>query len=256
MAGSWTIQTVLLQCGLLFLFTSTLQVHSLSQPVRIRVCQNNHCKKRNGNLKQCIAQLLPEADVESSGCLSHCSDGPNMEVEAGSRAAVLNGIQDVSTAALVLEESLETSIPKILLAASKLMEQAPSLDPAEGLRYLNSVISKLEQSDFSASPAMARALAMRANLHFRSSETAAALQDAQRVLELKRVATPETLAMAYRIRADTEENQVLAIALLQQWQKDLPEFRTKLQNEIQRIVEAIESDGDDGSLGSTTFAPA
>lgn len=129
-------------------------------------------------------------------------------------------------------------------------------DHAEGLRYLSSVISKLEKSDFSESPALARALAMRANLYFQSSEPAAALQDAQRVLELKRVATSETLAMAYRIRADTENNQVLAIALLQQWQKDLPEFRTKLQNEIQRIVENIEKDGDDASFGSSTFVQA
>mmetsp|Transcript_15536 Transcript_15536/g.38328 ORF Transcript_15536/g.38328 Transcript_15536/m.38328 type:complete len:124 (-) Transcript_15536:1479-1850(-) len=84
---------------LLLLSTQVHNAQSLSQPVRVRVCQNKHCKKRNANLKQCVSQLLPEAEVESSGCLSHCNDGPNIEVESGGHATVLNGIQDVATAA-------------------------------------------------------------------------------------------------------------------------------------------------------------
>mmetsp|Transcript_15532 Transcript_15532/g.38291 ORF Transcript_15532/g.38291 Transcript_15532/m.38291 type:complete len:253 (-) Transcript_15532:845-1603(-) len=242
---------------LLLLSTQVHNAQSLSQPVRVRVCQNKHCKKRNANLKQCVSQLLPEAEVESSGCLSHCNDGPNIEVESGGHATVLNGIQDVATAAFLLEQDLEMRIPKILLAASKLMEQVPSLDTATGLKYLDSVISKLETSEYETSPAMARALVMRADLHLKSAgEPSKALEDAQRVLELKQVATTETLAMAYRILADTEENKVRVIAVLQQWQQDLPEFRTKLQNEIQRILESMEQDGDDGSVGRKSFMAA
>ena len=129
-------------------------------------------------------------------------------------------------------------------------------DSAEGLRYLNSVISKLEASEYVESPAMARALVVRADLHLQSGEPRKALEDAQRVIELKQVATSETLAMAYRILADTEENKVRVIAVLQQWQKDLPEFRTKLQDEIQRILDSMEQDGDDGSMGRNSFMPA
>ncbi|CAJ1919974.1 unnamed protein product [Cylindrotheca closterium] len=240
---------------LLLLSNNVRIVQSLSQPVKVRVCQNKYCKKRYANLKQCVSQLLPEAKVESSGCLSQCNDGPNIEVESGGHATILNGIQDVTTAAILLEQNTEMSVPKILLAASKILEQVPSLDSAEGLRYLNSVISKLEASEYKASPAMARALVVRADLHLQSGEPGKALEDAQRVLELKQVATSETLALAYRILADTEENKVRVIAVLQQWQKDLPEFRTKLQHEIQRIVDSMDHDGDDGSKGRNSFMP-
>ncbi|KAL3944194.1 MAG: hypothetical protein SGBAC_001751 [Bacillariaceae sp.] len=121
---------------------------------------------------------------------------------------------------------------------------------------LELVISKLEASECKTSPAMARALVMRADLYLQSEEQIKALEDSQRVLQLKQVATSETLAMAYRIRADTEDNKGRSIAVLQQWQKDLPEFRTKLQNEIQRILESVEQDGDDGAIGGTTFLAA
>lgn len=125
------------------------------------------------------------------------------------------------------------------------------------MRYLDSVISKLEASEYERSSAIAQALVMRAELYVQSGERSKALDDAQRVLELKQVATPETLAMAYRIRADTEENKVRVIAVLQQWQKDLPEFRTKLQTEIQRIVDSMEQDGDNGgSIGRSSIMPA
>ena len=121
------IHTSLAWVLILLLSTNVRIVKSLSQPVRVRVCQNKHCKKRYANLKQCISQLLPEAEVESSGCLSHCNEGPNIEVENRGRATVLNGIQDVTTAAVLLEQNMEMSIPKILLAASKILEQVPSL---------------------------------------------------------------------------------------------------------------------------------
>lgn len=112
---------------LLFFSTNVPKVQSLSQLVRVRVCQNKHCKKRFPNLKQCVKQLIPEAEVESAGCLSRCNEGPNIEVERGGCATILNGIQDVTIAAVLLEEITETSTPKILLAASKLLEQVPSL---------------------------------------------------------------------------------------------------------------------------------
>lgn len=125
--SSWTTHTSLSWVLFLLLNTQLRNVQSLSQPVRVRVCQNKHCKQRNANLKQCVSQLLPAAEVESSGCLSHCNEGPNMEIECKYGTSVLNGVKDVTTAAILLEQTIETSIPKILLAASKLMEQVPSL---------------------------------------------------------------------------------------------------------------------------------
>lgn len=119
---------------------------------------------------------------------------------------------------------------------------------AEGLRYLESVISKLESSEYASSAAMARAMVMRAGLHVQCGESSKALEDAQRVVELKQVATSETLAMAYRILANEEQDKGRVIAVLQQWQKDIPEFRTKLQNEIQGILDGEDQDGDDGSM--------
>ena len=110
------------------------------------------------------------------------------------------------------------------------------------MKYLNSVISKLEQSEYSASAAMARALVMRAELHFETGEKSKALDDGRKTLELKQAATTETVAMAYRIVADAEENKLRVVAVLQQWQNDLPEFRTKLQHEIQTILESLEQD--------------
>jgi (2Fe-2S) ferredoxin len=101
-------------------------VHSLSQPV-IRVCQNKHCLKRNACLLQTISQLAPSASVESSGCLSHCTDGPNMEIENGSTSTVLTGVVDATTAVVQLEQTLGTPVPKLLVAATKLMEQVPKL---------------------------------------------------------------------------------------------------------------------------------
>jgi (2Fe-2S) ferredoxin len=101
-------------------------VYSLSQPV-IRVCQNKHCMKRNACLLQTISQLAPSASVESSGCLSHCEDGPNMEIEDGSTSTILTGVADAVTAVVQLEQTLGAPVPKLLVAATKLMEQVPKM---------------------------------------------------------------------------------------------------------------------------------
>eukprot|EP00980_Cylindrotheca_fusiformis_P029807 scaffold23891_cov132-Cylindrotheca_fusiformis.AAC.2 len=251
-------------------------VQSLSQPV-IRVCQNKNCLKRNGCLLQTVSNLVPSANVEASGCLSLCTEGPNVEVENKTMASMLNGVYDAPTAAIKLEEVLGAPIPKLLTAASKLMEQVPNVanknvkgrsadefdafglykavqkyfsrlllvtlvsGSEEGMRYLNSVISKLEQSEFSKSPAMAQALALRAKLYLSPfGERIKAIQDAERAIKLKHIATAGTLSTAYRVWADAEENPQRIIAVLQQWHLDQPSFRRKLQTEIQSLVQSME----------------
>jgi hypothetical protein len=63
--------------------------------------------------------------VESSGCLSECEKGPNIEIVGNiNDSKVLNGIDDATMAAVQLELVLETTIPKLLIAASKVMERA------------------------------------------------------------------------------------------------------------------------------------
>jgi hypothetical protein len=122
MGSLWFFQRLLV-----VLACSWLAVDSLSSPTpRIRVCQNKHCCKRNPNLLQSISNLLgTAAQVESSGCLSECEKGPNIEIVGNiNDSKVLNGIDDATMAAVQLELALETTIPKLLIAASKVMERA------------------------------------------------------------------------------------------------------------------------------------
>ena len=96
-------------------------VHSLS----VRVCQNKHCVKRNPNILQTISNLI-DVPIESSGCLSHCESGPNVEIHlpGGGSSKVMEGLTDATTVAIQLELHLNFPIPKLLLAASKVMERA------------------------------------------------------------------------------------------------------------------------------------
>jgi hypothetical protein len=126
-------------------------------------------------------------------------------------------------------------------------------DAREGMRYLDSVVSKLEGSDYAESPAMANALALRAKNHLLSGETTKVIQDAQRVVKLKHTATAATLSMAYRAWADAEKNPMRVIAVLQHWHLDQPSFGTKLQTEIQGLMVSMENDEGGSSGDKNTF---
>jgi hypothetical protein len=67
--------------------------------------------------------------VESSGSSTECGMGANMEVQlSNGNSKILNGIDDATMAAVQLELALEETnayqIPKLLIAASKVMERA------------------------------------------------------------------------------------------------------------------------------------
>jgi hypothetical protein len=124
-------------------------------------------------------------------------------------------------------------------------------DPIEQERLLTSVISKLETStELAQSTALAHALALRARAYSERQEWSLASRDAQRPTqtEFSSAATPETISMAYRVWADAEQQQAstgegsssspqTVISILQQWSKAQPNYRTKVQREIQDLID-------------------
>lgn len=255
----------------------------------IRVCQNKHCCKRaNGDVLQTIHNLVGTGGegnvvVEASGCLSHCDKGPNMEIKTRDCTILLQGMADAQTCAFQLGEISSSSssssfppIPKILIAASKVIEQSQKFAAngqyGEQIRYLTSVINKLEVSPAisPSTPANAHAHALRAQAYLelanserlKSTEctndvtppselVAASIRDAQRVVQdLSAIATPFSLSLAYRTLADAllEQQQdqeketskkkdfSQVVAVLTQWHRVQPMYRTKLQGEIQGLL--------------------
>jgi hypothetical protein len=242
----------------------------------IKVCQNKNCCKRNSDVLQTIHNLVGMSDgvdgkivVESSGCLSQCDMGPNIKVttkgDKKTPPTVLNGMTDVQTIAFQLGELSTTMssfplVPKLLIAASKVIEQSEKFATdghhEEQIRYLTSVIGKLENSSPSTT-VNAHAHAIRARAYLRSFEeeeqeeknddrVISAIHDAQRVVrDLSAVATPISLSLAYRAWTDAElilakqqtqqQNNEKAIDVLSQWHRAQPKYGTKLLGEIDSL---------------------
>ena len=126
---------------------------------------------------------------------------------------------------------------------------------------MSSVITKLlalPTSDDHHCTALAHAYSLRARALADQEKWSMAIEDAQKVVlgeKLRLVATDVSLTQSYRVWADAEEQLGLVqaeegggefltqktkermIAVLQQWQKAQPSFRTKLQLEMQEILE-------------------
>ena len=259
----------------------------------IRVCQNKHCFKKNKDVLQTIHNLADIIDdegekimVQSSGCVSQCDLGPNIEVTTGNKETpptLLNGMADAQTIAFRLGELSTTSsfppLPKILIAASKVIEQSEKFAAngrhEEQIKYLTSVIDKFENSlslISSSTTANAQAHALRAQGYLRifdenkddnsqNDKVVSAIHDAKRdakrvVKDLSAVATPLSLSLAFRAWTDAElilakqqqqkhkgEKKDLskAVAVLSQWHRTQPVYRTKLTGEIQRLLLSMES---------------
>lgn len=208
----------------------------------VRVCQNKHCCKRtNVNVLQTMHNLIDTSGrdndviVEASGCLSQCDKGPNVEVSTESGKVLLQGMTDAQTCAFHLGEVSSSMpsfplVPKILVAASKVIEQSHRFSNngqlEETIRFLTSVIDKLEVSPAvppaTSANADAHALRAQASLELARKEKemapndgnrhgsgndaiSAAIRDAQRVVQdLSAVATPTSLSLAYRTWTDAE----------------------------------------------------
>ena len=114
-------------------------------------------------------------------------------------------------------------------------------DPSEQERFMSSVITKLESSDYSKSAALAHAYALRAKAYLEMSEWALAIQNAQQATALVDIASAPTVTMAYRSWVDALEGQGQhardVVPVLQAWFKAQPKFGTKIKNEIESWVE-------------------
>jgi NADH:ubiquinone oxidoreductase subunit E len=100
-----------------------------SLTVKIQVCQNKDCCRNFGsktsssfyNLPQVIHDLTSEVEVESTGCLSKCDKGPNMQI--GRSPEILHRVKDHIQAAAALD-SLGIVIPVQNMAAIAVLENA------------------------------------------------------------------------------------------------------------------------------------
>eukprot|EP00531_Pseudo-nitzschia_arenysensis_P002418 CAMPEP_0116131280 /NCGR_PEP_ID=MMETSP0329-20121206/8923_1 /TAXON_ID=697910 /ORGANISM="Pseudo-nitzschia arenysensis, Strain B593" /LENGTH=299 /DNA_ID=CAMNT_0003625703 /DNA_START=116 /DNA_END=1015 /DNA_ORIENTATION=- len=250
----------------------------------VKVCQNKHCCRRanNRDILQTMHNLIDTGDkevvVEASGCLSQCDKGPNVELSIDGDKALLHEMVDAQTCTFQLGEAstskpLLPAVPKILVAASKVMEQSQQFSAngqfEEAIRFLTSAIDKLEVSPAvsPSTPANAHAHALRAEARLQLARkrdgpasdqdndvVAACIADAKRVVQdLSAAATPKSLSLAYRAWTDAElflaeEQQrqeeetskkrdiTRVVAVLREWYQAQPMYRTKLQGEIQGLL--------------------
>jgi predicted metal-binding protein len=124
-----------LYLALVFHTQPTVVSLATERPVaRIKVCQNKDCCQRfQGkalSLVETMEYLLSDDSnrqtylVESSGCLSQCGKGPNIQITtAKTKEQLHHQVESVHSAAAVLELS-EISVHPTLLAAVKVLERA------------------------------------------------------------------------------------------------------------------------------------
>lgn len=103
--------------------------------IQIRICQNKDCcknfpSKYDGGLPQTIQDLIPTnakqqgkavpIQVETTGCLSKCSFGPNVYIND----RIFGNVNDVLSAAAILEVGADVDSPGELMAAVEYMANA------------------------------------------------------------------------------------------------------------------------------------
>eukprot|EP00547_Thalassionema_nitzschioides_P003410 CAMPEP_0194200182 /NCGR_PEP_ID=MMETSP0156-20130528/900_1 /TAXON_ID=33649 /ORGANISM="Thalassionema nitzschioides, Strain L26-B" /LENGTH=223 /DNA_ID=CAMNT_0038925149 /DNA_START=90 /DNA_END=761 /DNA_ORIENTATION=- len=202
----------------------------------IQVCQNKNCCRRftgkAADLVQTLRQITTGYEIESTGCLSQCDNGPNICIDG----TVENGIDSAAVAAAVLEINKDTTIHPTFLAACQVMEKAErATSLAEKERNLSSVISALMKLEGESKKCLAQALVMRAHLalDYRDASLEQARDDAHSASRLD----PQH-ATVWRVLADVEMklgNSSQAIEALHKWAKYQPKFVTKVNQELQRI---------------------
>jgi len=213
----------------------------------------NFPRKYDGGLVQTIQDLIPSSSlglqdiiIESSGCLSQCSLGPNISIND----RVFHKVNDVSTAAAILDVGAGIDSPGIIMAAIENIAKASQGSNTEKkMDILTSVIQSLEESDVmesSTSPGplakttvMAHALILRAEAYL---EIIPRLNDDNLNLALSDALRATTInamdGRSWRVVADAKEAKKDingAIDAVKQWAKCNPNFSKKAFKEIERL---------------------
>jgi len=190
-----------------------------------------------------ITDLIPPDDadkvtIESTGCLSHCGSGPNVCIKHNNRERVFNGVNDVQTAAAILEVGGEIDTPvDLMVAVNKIAQANRRPNAGKKIDIFDKLVSSLEDANLSNSNAMSHALILRADayLDFDVNKPQKALQDATRASQINHFN-----GRAFRVIADAYEamGDVLnAMENIEKWAQVNPAFASKAKNELSRLSE-------------------
>ena len=246
----------------------------------IKVCQHKNCMKQfpNGNLIETFQNLIEQScadspsniSIESSGCLSGCGKGPNVNIEAGNeKDTVFGDINDPFTAALLIEAQCSHKCHPMLIAACDVIAQSRKRkflaivqifsfivfsrnnasflfeivkSTTKKIKFLSSVISSLSgNSDLAASRALVTALLERAEIQILDSENnknlLGAIDDCNHAIEIdaNNGRAWKILAEALELDGDT----LGALDAVSKWAEVDVTFQTKARNEIIRLKRNI-----------------
>lgn len=177
-------------------------------------------------------------ELESSGCLSECGKGPNVEISSNTKGSKLfRGIRDNDEVEAMLEKC-GASIPPLLMAACNIMARADKTFKAdEKEALLASVIAALEKDETvgQSSKALVSCLVKRADarLSYSPPHVEGALSDVKHAASIE----PNN-GLVWRVLAEVEEkkgNIDAAIKAFSQCATIEPSFRGKFNNEIARL---------------------
>jgi hypothetical protein len=113
--------------SLLYILYPSSSLSQSNRICKIKVCQNKGCVRKfqgsASNLVQTLRQIT-EVPIETSSCLSHCDQGPNICIIGDESEEIEHRVQTAFAAAAVLEsKNTDLRIPSILLTAWKVIEQ-------------------------------------------------------------------------------------------------------------------------------------
>jgi len=195
-----------------------------------------------------MANLIPPTEevsstliqLEASGCLSECGEGPNVEVVVpdGRSSILYKGINDADSARDLLKDACDILVPPILVAAVNVMARADKTHRIEEKeKMVTSVIHALERDESAGmnSHALASAFVMRADarLELAMPNVEGALADSRRA-----AAIDPGNGRVWRVLAESEEasgNLDNAVAAVRKWGQIDPESATKAAKESDRL---------------------
>ena len=128
------LRTIVILSSLLYKVSTISALNPTAKCTRIQVCQNKGCVKNfpskyDGGLVQTLHDLIPSSQaeagskhdndnnnsviIEATGCLSQCTNGPNICVNE----RVFGNVKDIQMAAAILDVGADIDSPGVLMAA-------------------------------------------------------------------------------------------------------------------------------------------